>query len=107
VIGVAERRGQRWVHLDVGAFNGLMEALETGNQLRFPVSDSRRSARRRPAHLTGPTCDSQDTILYDVPMSADLAVGDRVYLHSAGAYTTAYASHFNGFDPPAVHCFPD
>jgi ornithine decarboxylase len=107
VIGVAERRGRRWVHLDVGAFNGLMEALETGNQLRFPVSDSRRSPHRRPAHLTGPTCDSQDTILYDVPMSADLAVGDRVYLHSTGAYTTAYASHFNGFDPPAVHCFPD
>lgn len=104
VIGLAERRGQRWAHVDVGAFNGLMEALETGNQLRYPIADSRRSTRQRPFHLTGPTCDSQDTILFDVPMSADLAVGDRVFIHSAGAYTTSYASRFNGFDVPATYC---
>ena len=79
VIGIAERRGRRWVHLDVGAFNGFMEALETGNRLRFPVTDSRAVARRaRRAHLTGPTCDSQDTIMFDVPLSVDLAVDDRV-----------------------------
>jgi ornithine decarboxylase len=46
VIGLAERAGRRWVHLDVGAFNGFMEALETGNRLRFPVTDSRGSALR-------------------------------------------------------------
>ena len=99
VIGLAERAGRRWVHLDVGAFNGFMEALESGNRLRFPVSDSRGSARA-PAHLTGPTCDSQDTILFDVPLSVDLAVDDRVFLGSAGAYTTSYASDFNGFAVP-------
>jgi ornithine decarboxylase len=104
VIGLAERRGQRWAHLDVGAFNGLMEALETGNQLRYPIADSRRSERRLPFHLTGPTCDSQDTILFDVPLSADIAVGDRVFIHSAGAYTTSYASRFNGFEVPATYC---
>lgn len=102
VIGLAERAGRRWVHLDVGAFNGFMEALETGNRLRFPVSDSRGSAPE-PAHLTGPTCDSQDTILFDVPMSANLAVDDRVYLGSAGAYTTSYASDFNGFAVPRTY----
>jgi ornithine decarboxylase len=104
VIGVADRFGARWVHLDVGAFNGLMEALETGNGLRYPMSDSRGSAERRPAHVTGPSCDSQDTILYDVPLSADLTVGDRVYIHTAGAYSTSYASRFNGFDIPPVRC---
>jgi ornithine decarboxylase len=104
VIGTAVRHGRRWIHLDVGAFNGLMESLETGNQLRFPVTDSRRAPDRERCHLTGPTCDSQDTIMFDVELSADLRVGDRVHLGSAGAYTTGYASRFNGFDVPTVRC---
>ncbi|GGK93926.1 ornithine decarboxylase [Mangrovihabitans endophyticus] len=104
VIGLAERDGARWAHLDVGAFNGLMEALESGNQLRFPVTDPRPSGPRRRYHLTGPSCDSQDTILYDVELSADLGVGDAVLIHVAGAYTSAYASTFNGFPVPAVRC---
>ena len=103
VIGLAERAGRRWVHLDVGAFNGFMEALETGNRLRFPVTDSRGSRLRTPAQLTGPTCDSQDTIMGEVPLSADLAVDDRIFLGTAGAYTTSYASGFNGFAVPTTH----
>jgi ornithine decarboxylase len=81
-----------------------MESLETGNRLRFPASDSRRSPTLDRFHLTGPTCDSQDTILFDVELSADLTVGDRVYLGSTGAYTTVYASTFNGFEVPTVRC---
>lgn len=104
VIGTAVRGGKRWIHLDVGAFNGLMESLETRNALRFPVSDSRGSAVRDRFHLTGPTCDSQDTILFDVELSADLSTGDLVHLGTAGAYTTVYASTFNGFEIPAVRC---
>ena len=103
VIGTAERHGRRWVHLDVGAVNGFLEALETGNRLRYPVADSRGSARREPVQLTGPTCDSQDTIMFDVPLSAGLAAGDRVFLGSAGAYTTSYAGAFNGFPAPRTH----
>jgi ornithine decarboxylase len=104
VIGTAVRARRTWVHLDIGAFNGMMEALETGNTLRYPVSDSRRDAARERCHLTGPTCDSQDTILFDVPVSAGLVPGNRVYIGAAGAYTTAYASRFNGFDAPATYC---
>lgn len=103
VLGRARRRGHDWVHLDVGAFNGVMEALETGNRLVYPLSDSRRGIPTR-CHVTGPSCDSQDTILFDTALSADLAGGDRVYIGSAGAYTTAYASRFNGFDVPQVRC---
>ncbi|GGJ94373.1 ornithine decarboxylase [Pilimelia anulata] len=104
VVGVAERPGGTWLHLDAGAFHGLIEALETGNTLRFPVTDSRDSPRRRRYHLTGPSCDSQDTIQYDEPLSADLTVGDRVYFGAAGAYTTAYSRDFNGLPAPTVHC---
>ncbi|HXH27051.1 MAG TPA: type III PLP-dependent enzyme [Candidatus Acidoferrum sp.] len=103
VIGLASRGKKDWLHIDVGAFNGLMEALESQNQLRFPVSDSKQSPRKALYHLTGPSCDSQDTILYDVALSAGLKAGDRVYIHTSGAYTTAYASTFNGFAVPTVY----
>jgi hypothetical protein len=39
----------------------------------------------------------------DVLLPGDLAPGDRVYIQSAGAYTTAYASRFNGFEIPRAH----
>lgn len=102
VIGTAVRGGRKWVHLDVGAFNGLMESLETGNRLRFPVRDSIGASETEFCHLTGPTCDSQDTILFDVPLSPGLTTGDQVFIESAGAYTTVYASTFNGFSVPGV-----
>jgi ornithine decarboxylase len=75
--------------------------------LRYPVSDAHPAdGPRARYHLTGPTCDSQDTILYDVLLSADLAVGDEVRIHVTGAYTSAYASAFNGFAIPAVRIKP-
>ncbi len=101
VIGLAERGGQRWVHLDVGAFNGGMEALETNQGLTLPMTDS-RGGPTTPWNVTGPSCDSQDTLRYGAALSAELHIGDRVYLHAAGAYTTAYASTFNGFDVPTI-----
>jgi ornithine decarboxylase len=104
VIGVAERRGRRWLHLDVGAFNGMMETLETRRQLVYPLAWSARGVRRlAPAAVTGPTCDSEDTLFLDVRVPEDLRTGDRLYILTAGAYTTAYAARFNGFDIPRTY----
>jgi ornithine decarboxylase len=105
VIGTAERRGRRWVHLDVGAFNGVMEALETARQLVLPMRDHREGPTV-PWVVTGPSCDSQDTMFFDVPLSRGLVPGDQVHIHTAGAYTTCYASAFNGFSIPETHCLP-
>jgi len=88
---------------NVGFYGVLAKSLETGNQLRFPVRDELDSPHRTHYQLTGPTCDSQDTILLDVRLFHDLSTGDRVYLGSVGAYTTVYASSFNGFYPPTIH----
>jgi len=107
VVGTAERAGTSWLHLDVGAFNGMMEALLTRNRLAYPLADSRTSGARRRYHVTGPTCDSQDTMFFGVPLSEGLVPGDRVYIYTAGAYTTCYASTFNGFRAPATHCLPE
>ncbi len=104
VIGIADRAGRRWVHLDCGAFNGMMESLETRRELIFPLAWSGRGARRLvPCAVTGPTCDSEDTMFLDVDLPDDLGPGDRLYIRTAGAYTIAYASRFNGFDLPRTH----
>ena len=104
VIGVAWRHGAMRVSLDVGAFHGLIEALESGRELRFPVSIPAASHRTLVAcTLTGPSCDSQDTILDRVWLPLPHS-GDRVLIGNAGAYTTCYSgrSSFNGYPAPAV-----
>ena len=46
--------------------------------------------------IFGPTCDSMDTISQNCKLP-DLAIGESVFIENAGAYTTAAASNFNGF----------
>jgi len=52
--------------------------------------------------LAGPSCDSFDVIATDVEL-AEPEIGDKVYIMSAGAYTTVYASNFNGFCIPKTY----
>ena len=104
VIGMAWRRGTVRVSLDTGAFHGLIEALESGRELRFPVTiPAARDRTLVPCTLTGPSCDSQDTILDRVWLPMPRA-GDRVLIGNAGAYTTCYSgrSAFNGYPAPTV-----
>src|SRR5207248_679915 len=44
VIGREQRYGSEWVYLDVGAYNGLMEAAQTKATWAFPLLTSRRHA---------------------------------------------------------------
>ena len=100
VIGVSIRAGRRWVYLDAGVFTGLVETL--GESIRYRVEAPRRSGPLVPAVLAGPSCDGVDVLYERTPvwLPADLAEGDRVWIRSAGAYTTSYSSvGFNGFAP--------
>jgi ornithine decarboxylase len=104
VIGAAWRHGTVRVSLDAGAFHGLVEALESGRELRFPVTIPAAGQRMLvPCTLTGPSCDSQDTIL-DLVWLPEPEVGDQVLIGNAGAYTTCYSgrSAFNGYPAPGV-----
>jgi ornithine decarboxylase len=56
-----------------------------------------------PFTVTGPSCDSSDTMFFGALLPITMAEGDRLFVGSAGAYTLSYASHFNGFPPPATH----
>ncbi len=106
VLGREERAGTSWLHLDVGVYNGLMETQQTGGRWPFPLWSSRpdhATARQTPCTVTGPSCDSSDTMFYDADLPATLDEGDQLFIASAGAYTLSYASSFNGFPPPVTY----
>jgi ornithine decarboxylase len=94
---------RRWVYLDIGRFGGLAETA--GDAIRYPIA-GHREGPTGPVILAGPTCDGADVLYertpYELPL--DLAVGDRLEIACAGAYTTTYASTgFNGFPPLEEH----
>ncbi|UWQ25590.1 MULTISPECIES: type III PLP-dependent enzyme [Leisingera] len=90
----------RWVYLDIGKFSGLAETMDEA--IRYQISTSRDHEPTGPCVLAGPSCDSAD-VLYEkqlVQLPLGLKAGDRVVIHSCGAYTSTYASvGFNGFPP--------
>lgn len=103
VLGRDVRAGENWLYLDVGAYNGLMETQQTGNRWQFPLWSSRPDhafVPKVPFTVTGPSCDSSDTMFYNEMLPSTLEAGDRLYIGCAGAYSLSYASHFNGFAPP-------
>jgi ornithine decarboxylase len=89
----------RWMYTDVGKFSGLMETLDEA--IKYPIYSGKKG-ETGPVVIAGPTCDSADimyeNLKYNLPM--DLAIGDRLYWFTTGAYTVTYSSvAFNGFPP--------
>jgi ornithine decarboxylase len=108
VVLISEKGGgdaKRWVYLDVGKFNGLAETM--GESIKYRILTPGRGGASAPVVLAGPTCDSADILYekteYRLPLG--LAIGDKVEILSAGAYTASYASvGFNGFSPIRTYC---
>jgi ornithine decarboxylase len=98
VIGKAQRGAEKWIYVDVGVFNGLMESIE-GFSYEVIAPDG---GALENVVLAGPSCDSVDVIADSIELST-VDVGDRVFVLNAGAYTLSYASNFNGWPPPSVH----
>jgi ornithine decarboxylase len=96
VVGTATRGGQRWVYLDAGMFGGIIETTEG---LQYEVLTD-RGGKLIPWTVAGPTCDSVDIVMREQLLPEDLQADDFVYIPNAGAYTTSYASNFNGFPLP-------
>jgi len=101
VLGTATRSGKRWMHWDAGLFGGVIETTEG---LKYKIRTD-RSGPDIAWNVAGPTCDSVDVVMREEPLPSDLQEGDFIYLRNAGAYTTAYASEFNGFPLPEVRVF--
>ena len=98
VIAKAVRDSKPWIYLDVGVFNGLMESV---GGIKYRIVTPRDGPPIQ-CVLAGPSCDSFDVISTEAEVP-HLEVGDRIHIMSAGAYTTAYASQFDGFPIPAIH----
>ncbi len=95
----------RWVYLDIGKFSGLAETHDEA--IKYRIESLGRKGATGPVILAGPSCDSVDILYeifkYQLPMT--LAEGDRVRIHSTGAYTSTYSSvGFNGFAPLPTYC---
>ncbi|MEW6648506.1 MAG: type III PLP-dependent enzyme [Pseudomonadota bacterium] len=89
----------RWVYVDVGKFSGLIETLD--ESIKFPIYVE-KNGELEESVIAGPTCDSADIMYedYKYPLPLNLAIGDRLYWLSTGAYTTTYSAvEFNGFPP--------
>lgn len=98
VVGTATRAGKRWAYFDAGMFGGIIETTEG---LQYDVV-TERTGKLVPWTVAGPTCDSVDVVMRDQLLPEDLVADDFVFIPNAGAYTTAYASNFNGFPLPEV-----
>jgi len=89
----------RWVYVDVGKFSGLIETLD--ESIKFPIFCDKKG-EVEDVILAGPTCDSQDVMYenYQYELPLPLAIGDRLYWFTTGAYTASYSAvEFNGFPP--------
>jgi ornithine decarboxylase len=98
VIGKAQRADDNWLHIDVGVFNGLMESVG-GIKYSYLVECSNRNKQKKKWFLAGPSCDSFDIIDKGL-LLPEPEVGNLILIFSSGAYTTSYASEFNGFTIP-------
>jgi len=103
VIGQAERNGQNWLYIDASAFHGLMEALQVRGEFPYLVKTAKDGQPKEQYVLTGPTCDSDDTILNEVWLP-EMQVGDRLNIMNTGAYSFVYSSNFHGFTTPDIYC---
>lgn len=97
---VKHRRAGHTVYLNDGIYGGLLE------HLMFRISTPVRAFRAgKPLRGTsagfevfGPTCDSTDRLPLTVPLPANIAEGDWVEFGMMGAYGSATATRFNGFE---------
>lgn len=90
----------KWIYLDAGRFNGLIETLD--ESIKYPLYSEARGEDSEDFIIAGPTCDSQDVMYENFrnPLPAYIKAGERVYFLTTGAYTASYASvEFNGFPP--------
>jgi ornithine decarboxylase len=112
VVDVATREGKLRVCVNASPFHGIIEALESGCELAFPMEVV--GGGSRPIVLCdvyGNTCDSQDALRFGVNLH-EPRVGDHLLIRSIGAYSSGYLPEskpwrrlkgFHGLPVPAVH----
>lgn len=95
----AVRDGQA-VFLNDGVYGAMNELPVIGNLDRIEVLTPEGEPRGEngPGRVVfGPTCDSVDRLPGEVSLPENIAEGDYVIFHGAGAYSVVTNTRFNGF----------
>lgn len=98
VIGSAKRGDENWIYIDAGVFNGFMETIDGFTYEIKTLKDKKKGKYT----IGGPSCDSVDIPFKNISLG-EVKVDDKVFILNTGAYTTVYASNFNGFEIPKVY----
>ncbi|XP_047141721.1 antizyme inhibitor 2 isoform X1 [Hydra vulgaris] len=98
---VNDRNKHFMYYLNDGVFSSFIGVLfaEKFKPLLLQESDTTLLFK---SSLWGPTCDSSDCISEEMYLPK-LSVRDWLYFKNMGAYTTCFASKFNGFNPPVIY----
>lgn len=105
VIARVERRGNTWLFLDLGVYNGLFETMAFQGSTRYAITNIRPTgdAGETLFEIAGPTGDSPDVITREALLPSDTTVGDKLIIHNVGAYSLSVTSEFNGFPKPHAY----
>lgn len=95
VIGVTERGGMPWYFLDEGLYGTFSGVLF--DQWDFKLITFKKGQKKITATFAGPSCDSLDVMFRGIT-TAPLELDDLILVPSCGAYTSASATNFNGFN---------
>jgi ornithine decarboxylase len=96
VFGLATRGQRQWAYIEVGTYNGLVEAIETEDRQFYPLKVEHVRRPQQIYNIGGPSCVSLDTPFEEVQLP-QLRLGDRLYILNTGAYSATCGGPFNGF----------
>lgn len=99
IFGKAKRGNENWIYIDVGTYNGLAESIETDDRNFYKVSTFKKSKKSTLYNIGGPSCVTLDTPLRKICLPP-LNIGDKLCIHSTGAYSITCSAPFNGFPVP-------
>jgi len=105
VVADRELMGQRMVHLDVSAYQGLFETTFIDPEDKLTVGTMARN-NATPANILGPIMDSFD-VIRKIFMLPSLNEGDVVLLANVGAYSISYINQAEGIKIPELVKLPE
>ncbi len=107
VIARVERDMGEWLFIDAGVYNALYESMAYQGSTRYRMTSLRPSydSGEKAFSIAGPTGDSADIVTREALLPSDINTGDKLVVHSVGAYSLVVSSPFNGFPKPKVIMF--
>jgi ornithine decarboxylase len=105
VIGKNPRPNGRWLYLDAGVYNAMMESIASQGSTHYlvePLAIKNSQSKKENFILTGPTGDNIDVINKKEPLPKDIESGDKLLIRDVGAYTFPLITKFNGFPKPKI-----